>query len=303
VANRQQHTIPQFYLRRFLNPGWVYRRGETSPRCIRTPSSVAVHRDYYGKSKTSKTTLDELNTAIENRSAPSLDRLINSPKTFTPTDRVSLSFLLANMFVRNPVRIKEWSNAIVAAVNKIDETARQTHGRQHEALVLIGDPSKFNPKSYDEAPIVIHEELKKHAQLLVAKGGHRIAAGDNFGTLEEIAKCIEKMAFLIFEAPKGLFFVTSDRPLTLQRRKTGSQSGAGWANDDALASIALSPTRFLLMFYTNRFDMVQTAAIPEQVAGLNVEVIRFADKEIYSPSKYCEANDWMQSIGWWCTKP
>lgn len=303
MANKRQHTIPQLYLNRFLNPGWVYRRGETKPRHILKPSNVAVHPNYYGKNKASKTTLDELNTEIENRSALSLEKLINNPVTFTPTDRVSLSFLLANMFVRNPVRIREWSDAIIAAANKIDEMDRQTHGGQHEALLLIGDPSKFNPKLYDEAPIITHEELKKHAHLLESRGGHRIAADDNFGALAEIAKCIEQMAFLIFEAPRGLLFVTSDRPLTLQRRKTGSQGGAGWASDDALASIALSPTRFLLMFYTNRFDMVQTAATPEQVADLNVKVIRFADQEIYSPSKYCEADDWMKSVGRWCTKP
>lgn len=302
MANKRQHTIQQFYLRRFLSPGWVYRRGGTRPRHILTPSNVAVHTNYYGKNKASKTTLDELNTEMENRSAPSLEKLINNPETFTSTDRVSISFLLANMFVRNPVCIKEWSDAIVAAANEIDEAARQTHGGQREALLLIGDQSEFNPELYDEAPIITHKELKKHAYLLGSKGGHRIAADNNLGALEEIAKCIEQMAFLIFEAPKGLFFVTSDRPLMLQRRN-GSQGGAGWANDNALASIALSPTRFLLMFYTNRSDMVQTAATPEQVAGLNVEVIRFADKEIYSPSKYCEAYDWMQSIGRWCTKP
>lgn len=303
MANKRQHTIPQLYLKRFLNPGWVYRRGEAKPRHILTPSNVAVHPNYYGKNKASETTLDELNTKIENKSARSLEKLINNPETFTPTDRVSLSFLLANMFFRNPVRIKEWSDAIVAAANEIDEAARQTHGGQHEALLLIGDPSEFNPKLYDEAPIITHKQLKEHAYLLGSKGGHRIAAGDNFGALKEIAKCIEQMAFLIFEAPKGLFFVTSDRPLMLQRRKNGSQGGAGWVNDDTLVSIALSPIRFLLIFYTNRFDMVQTAATPEQVAGLNVEVIRFAEKEIYSSSKYCEADDWMKSVGRWRTKP
>ena len=263
---------------------------------------MAVHPNYYGKNKASKTTLDKLNTGIENTSAPSLDKLIKKPEAITLADRVSLSFLFANIFVRNPVHIRKWSDAIIAAANKIDEMARQTHGGRDEALLLIGDPSKFKPELYDEAPTITHEELKKHAHLLGAKGGHRVAANDNFGALEEIAKCIEQMAFLIFEAPKGLFFVTSDRPLTLQRRKTGSQSGTGWASEDALASIALSPTRLLRMFCTNRFDKEQTVATPEQVAGLNVEVIRFADQEIYSPSKSREADDWMKRRGRWSSK-
>jgi hypothetical protein len=167
---------------------------------------------------------------------------------------------------------------------------------------LIGDSSKFKPELCDEAPTITHEELRKHASLLMIKGGHRIAADDHFGALEGVAECIERMAFWILEAPEGQVFVTSDVPLTLQSRKTGSQSGASWANDDALASIALSPTRFLQMFYTDRFYMVQTTATPEQRAGLNVEVIRFADQEIYSPSEYHEVDDWMKGLGRWSTR-
>jgi len=38
---------------------------------------------------------------------------------------------------------------------------------------------------------------------------------------------------------------------------------------------------------------------PSEVAGLNLEVVRFADQEVYSPFEYPEANDWMNGLGRW----
>jgi hypothetical protein len=85
-----------------------------------------VHPNYYGKTKAGKTTLDNLNTEIEDKSAPSLKKLINSPGTVTPADRVALSFLFANIFLRNPPHISKWACDVITSANKIDEMVKQT---------------------------------------------------------------------------------------------------------------------------------------------------------------------------------
>jgi hypothetical protein len=263
---------------------------------------VAVQRDYYGIDVAGRETLDSLNSYIEGKAAPSLKKLISNPKTITEYDWVVLSFLFANFAVRNPASIEEWRAAFLDAAKKVNAMKGKMCGRRREALVLIGDQSKLRPELYNEAPTVTHKELMEHASILKVKGGHRVAADDISGALKDIAECIQQMAFWILGTPNDLFFVTSDRPLTLQRRKTGSRVGAGWKNPDALGSIALCPSRFLLMFYGEQSGVFQTKASLAQVLGLNVEVIRFADKEVYSRSAYQEANDWMKSIGRWSTK-
>jgi len=146
------------------------------------------------------------------------------------------------------------------------------------------------------------QHLNEYAAKLKALGGHRIAAYDLFSALPDIAECIQQMTFIVWEAPNNHFFLTSDRPLVLQSRKTGSRAHAGWAKPDALGTIAVSPSRFLAMFYHKLSGIYLLKATPIQVAGLNLETIRFAINEIYSSSKCTEADDWMKGLERWSSK-
>ena len=146
------------------------------------------------------------------------------------------------------------------------------------------------------------KQWNAHAVRVKALGGHRIAAYDLFSALPDIAECIRQMTFIVWEAPKDHFFLTSDRPLALQSRKTGSRTQAGWAKPDALGIIAVSPSRFLTMFYHKLSGIYLLKATPIQVVGLNLETIRFAKNEVYSTFEYPEANDWMKAVGRWHPK-
>lgn len=289
MADRRQHTIPQFYLKKFLSPGWVYRRGKDKPRSPDSTTSVAVHQDYYGRNKAERKPLDELNKYIESEGAPSYTRLITDIKSITDYDWYVLSFVFANIFVRTPAHIEEWRDAVLKGTDEINTKAEKMIDRLISASLEGSDFSEFRSETNDE-PSTTLKQWNAHAARVKALGGHRIAAYDLFSTLPDIAECIRKMSFKIWEAPNNHFFLTSDRPLVLRSLSTGSRVRAGWENRDALGTIALSPSRFLSMFYYEPSGIYVVKATPEQVAGLNSETIRFAKDEIYSSFECPEAH-------------
>jgi len=302
MANRRQHNIPQFYLRQFLSPGWVYRRGADAPRFVKSPAGVAMQKDYYGRNKAAREPLDDLNSYVEDKGAPSFMNLIRSPKTITQYDWLVLSYLFANLFVRNPAVIEEWRAAALKATARVNAVAEKMTDRLIAASLAGSDLSEFQSEPEDESATMTLDQFNKHAAKLRAEGGHRIAASDMFVAFPDIAECIQQMSFIVWEAPHNFSFLTSDRSLVLQSRATGSRAHVGWKNPDALGSIALCPNHFLTMFYYEPSGIYLAKATPEQVAGLNLETIKFAEQEIYSPFKYPEANDWMNAVGRWHPK-
>lgn len=299
MSNRQ-HTIPQFYLRPFLSPGWVYRRGKFAPRATKNPAGVAVKRHYYGKGESGRKTLDYLNSVAETYGAPVLKKLFEHPYAITWRDYVKLSYLFANFFVRTPSIIEETRAMELEMTMQANVMARKMTERLAQSLMNGSEVSDFLQAEPDnESASMTLDQMNEHANRLQQKGGHRVAALDTFYSLVDIAECIQQMCFRLVEAPAHLFFLTSDKLLTLQRRATGSRVGAGWKNNDALGLIPLCPSHFLLMFYAEPTGIGIQQATPDQVVGLNLETIRFADQEVYSPFQYQEADDWMKAAGCW----
>jgi len=306
MAKRRQHTIPQFYLRQFLSPGWVYRQGKFAPRYTSNAAGVAVHQDYYGRDKVGKKTLDDLNSVAEAEGAPALRKLVNNPHTITQKDWVKLSYLFANFAVRTPATIEDMRFTMLEITTQINAMAEKMTKSIKKALSEGRDLSEFVQSGLvvpsglsNESHSTNLEQLNEYANKLRQEKGHLFAARDTFSTLVSIAKCIQRMSFFVLEAPPHPFFVTSDRPLSLQSRKTGSRVGAGWGNSDALGIIALCPSHFLIMCYYPHSIIYSDKLSLEQVAGLNLEIIKFADREVYSPFEYPEADDWMKGLGRW----
>lgn len=283
VVSRRQHTIPQFYLRRFLEPGFVYRRGADAPRAIRTPKDVAVHEDYYGKGHSAWVSLDDINSMAEDIGAPAMTLLIDDFTTFTADDWHALSLFMANLAVRTPAFINEVKDTLLAAFSQITELLEPQ-------IAALPPGTNFDSSALDK--------LNEAGNRLQSPGGHIEAAP--FHALADIAHCIRQMEFFLLDAPPECQFVTSDRPLVLRRFPTGSRVGVGWANPDVIGSIALCPNRSLLMLYRDERCINLADLSPEQVANWNVETIGCADKEVYSAVENQEAHDWMKGIGRWC---
>lgn len=289
----EQHTIPQFYLRPFLSPGWVYQKGESVPKRKMSPKNVAKHPDYYGYDKIGKKTLDELNKWIESYGAPVFKKLIEDPRAITEWEWVILSYLFANLAVRTPVAIEGLRAMELKWTHEVNEIARQTDKKQFMFI---------SRRLGEESPPVTLEQINDYAIKLKAEGGHLCAANDTFDLLKDIAECINRMSFLAFKAPTDLFFVTSDRPLAIESQQSGVPVGVGWGNLDAVGMIALHPSWFLFMYHQNGPSYIQIQATAKKVELLNLKTINFACQEIYSCFKYAEADDWMKGIGRWSTR-
>jgi hypothetical protein len=94
MGGPRQHTVPNFYLKEFLNSGIVYRRGAKSPRFVKKPKNVAVRINYYGESSGNLDILDQMNSAIEGWAAPVLKRLVYDVTSITYSDWVTLPIIL-----------------------------------------------------------------------------------------------------------------------------------------------------------------------------------------------------------------
>ena len=140
-------------------------------------------------------------------------------------------------------------------------------------------------------------EINRSANRLGSARGQIEA--EPFIVLPSVAKCIQRMQFVLTEAPEGSGFITSDRPLALRRFPSGSRVGAGWGNADAMGQIALSPRHYMLMFFGIPRTISVGNATSEQVEEWNEETLICADQEVYGTVEHQGAHDWMKGTGRW----
>ncbi len=282
MTSPRQHTIPRFYLNRFLSPGWVYRRGSTSPRRTKNPRDVSVRENYYGRRFPGRSSRDDINSLVEETGAPALKKLIDDPTTITSADWINLAWLFANLALRTPANIDELRAAELEAIRQINEFF-------DEQMRNLPPDTIVNTSQL--------EDINRSADLLRSSSGQIEA--EPFIALPAVAECIQQMEFFLTTAPEGFSFVTSDRPLALRRFESGSRVGAGWSNEDAVGQIALSPRHFLVMFYRKQGAITLGKATGNQVEAWNEEILYCANQEVYSDVEIREAQEWMVRTGRW----
>jgi hypothetical protein len=259
-----------------------------------------VHPNYYGRTAAEKLTLDDLNTKIEELGAPVFRKLIDNPRAFTQEDWVTISHVLANLAVRTPVMIDEMGRSLLDMADQVNAHAEKMKEKLLEALEGGSDLSEFDiALPDDEAPSMTLDQMNQDAAKMRAEGGHRLAAHVTFAALPGVAKYIQQMRFLVLKAPAGHHFISSDHPLVLRNRMTGSPVGAGWANSNVQATIPLHPSRYLFMYYADSPGIEQYEAPSRVVDELNFATILFANSEVYSLFEYPEADQWMKGLGKW----
>ncbi len=146
------------------------------------------------------------------------------------------------------------------------------------------------------------EEFNRLMEELDAPDGHiKLAEGMYYHTLN-ITSVIQKMSLHILEAPGALFFVTTDTPLVLYRLSSGSPTGAGWGNQDAMAVIPINPKYCLVLVYRKKATIYTKTLAPNEVHFWNINLIKYASHEVYSKHRYDIARDWMQGRGMWSEK-
>jgi hypothetical protein len=293
MGKRRQHTIPSFYLKKFLEPGVLYRRGDRSPRHVKTPKDVAVHRDYYGRSSDRFNGLDKINDMTETWAAPLLEKLIDDVSSITYSEWVILSYYFANIYVRTPAFQGTMINTFKEMTEQLNKMAERMKKAYEEAEAEGKDLSLFSTPAFNNSPGTSADEWNKWMDKLDREDGKLDNISLFYSLIRDIAECIQKMAFYIFEAPAGLFFITTDRPLVLFSLISGSPYGAGWGRKDALAVLALDPEHLLTMCYRGEPAVYHRVPTVEDVRFFNVELMKYAVNEVYSRYTYDIALDWM----------
>jgi len=200
---RRQHTIPYFYLKEFLKPGIVYRRGDKSPRYVKTLKDVAVYSDSYGRSSNEFSALDKINSVAETWAAPLLKKLINDPASITHSEWVILSYYFANIHVRTPAFQDIMINTFKQMTKQLNKLAKGMK-KAHERDEAEGkDLSIFSTPTFNNSPRTSVDERNKWMDKLDREDGKLDNISLFYSLIRDIAECIQKMAFYIFEAPGG----------------------------------------------------------------------------------------------------
>jgi len=299
MGARRQHTIPNFYLKKFLKPGIVYRRGDRSPRFVKTPKNVAVRVDYYGGPSDHSDELDRANTATENWAAPVLERLVGDVDSITPKDWVTLSYYLANMHVRTPAFHEGMISTFKEMTKQLNEMAEDMKGAYEKAKAEGRDLSLFSRPAVDDSPRYSSDEWNEWMQGIEQRDGRLDTISVFYSLVNDVAGCIQAMTFNVCEAPGGLFFIATDRPLVLFSLISGSPLGGGWGNRDALAVLPLDPKHLLAMYYRGEPAVYHTVLPSKDVHFWNIELMKYAVCEVYSRHEYRIALDWMLRKGIW----
>ena len=296
-TGRRQHTIPKFYLEPFF-PGWCYRRGAKSPHYHRRAKKVAVHIDYYGRPKDHLKMLDRMNSFIENEAAPVLKRLVRDPTSITQADWVTVSYYLFNMYVRTPTFIYSMKRNF----QKMTEELNQMACRMMSALQKAKDEGKNIPAPDmfpNDSPRFTFDEWNKWAEGLETEQGRLDMAAAFYSNMKDVAQYIQRMSLFILNAPRGLFFITTDTPLILLSMSSDSTLGAGWGNADAFAIHPLDPKHFMAMFCAGPATIRGKTLSADEVHFLNLNMMRYANMEVYSKYQYEMASEWMHGRGQW----
>ena len=167
MSGRRQHTIPRFYLKDFLKPGFVYRKGTKLPRSVKTPNNVAVNVNFYGAPSDDLEVLDKMNTKIEGWAAPVIRKLVDDVTTITYDDWVILSYYIANMYIRTPAFHHSMTKLFQTHTQKLNKMAEYMKKAYEKAQSKGEDLSVFNSPNLDDAPKTSLDEWNKWMEVEV----------------------------------------------------------------------------------------------------------------------------------------
>jgi len=227
MAGRRQHFVPNFYLKEFF-PGFVYRRGESSPRYTKKARNISVRKDYYGKPADDLILpLDKMNSVIESEAAPIINRLKDDVTTITRSDWITLSYFFANMQVRNPSYHKLMQQTFRQLIDQVTEMGERMMKAYEKAKAegkgfhLPEEPNISGERRYSL------EEARKEMEELEAPGGHIKTVENLYYHIRDVASYIQKMSLHVIQAPRTHFFVTTDTLFVLYSMSSGTPLGAG----------------------------------------------------------------------------
>jgi hypothetical protein len=230
-----QHYVPQFYLKGFLDPLqvaknqhtlWCYSIGRR-PKAFPT-SRVGCKELFYAYEKDGKLdlSLEDILGKMESLIAPTLRKLASGSISLTVQERAEFSTFLALMLCRSE-RSFDLSDRIT-----IDITNRQVDnwikGMDEEKFAAwLANFEKETGRTYDTS----FERLKEF-QRRIATGEYKSEQTNRGYTIKKMAESVQKMSpkfeemtWIICKASGDEMFITTDNPVLMDdphRKTTGS---------------------------------------------------------------------------------
>lgn len=292
-TGKKQHTIPQFYLNQFIKPGWVYLRSYQQPKRVKSARSTAVKESFYSQDTDEKDyPLDSTNTYIEGYTAPVFRELLITKNTLTDEFKGLFSYFIANLFLRAPSTIEEIGNAFLKGLEQIDYNIKKILEKKEIKVDKDQPLIKYDTGESGSFTYTLNEWEKELESMREKSKVGKAMMKENMGIITDLALVIAKMSWVILDAPYGVFFITSDCPVCLTNLN-GSQFRVGWGNHDAVGTLPLSASRYLVLYSSpsGKWDYSKVSA--EAVEALNERAIDFAKYAIYSPERYTPAESWL----------
>lgn len=294
-TGKNQHTSPQFYLNQFIKPGWVYFRGSQKAKRVQSAKSTAIRNFYYSEDTDEQGyLLDNINTFIEGKCAPIFRELLTTEDGLPYAKKWIFSFLIANLYLRAPSTIEETGKAFLHGLEQIDYKTKKLLEKAEIKVEKDQPLIKYETGESDSFTWTADEWKKELESMREKSKAGKAMMKENMSIIVDLAPVIAKMNWFIIDAPAGTFFITSDRPVYLTNRD-GSRLYAGWGNTNALGSLPLSPSRYLILSYLFPSDTwAYKQASIEEAEFLNTRTIASAGYAIYSPERYSPAESWLR---------
>jgi hypothetical protein len=269
------HYVPQFYLRNFSPTGakgriWCYERNQRP--CLKGIKYVACEEDFYqftdATGQKDNTIEKFYDKATENPAAPVIKKIIAMDHIFLSDDeRETVAHFIGHLITRNPLYrpinvdhleyLKD-EESFLARVETVELTVEEAKQRRAEIL--------SNPETF-------LEEVNRDKEQLTVSGPIPLA-------IDYTVEILQRQ-WLLIESDCSRIFITSDNPVSIVPRKSGSKK-SGFINHTLY--LPLSPSKCLLLKQGDGF--ARTIKIKrENVDEANYYTMRIANSAVYSNLK------------------
>ena len=270
---REQHTVPQWHLKRFTDSGgvlWRYMPGKPVKKS--RPKGECWEPDFYEYEVNGKTTNNKYERwlgRIENDAASRIEMLLSN-RPVGLWDVTVWATYVASLFARSPKYRAQVSGTMIQKFR--EETASDDYVRnlQH-GLLQKGELVSF--ESLREDTDRLREKMEKSPSYyhLVGLDRHVVS----------ISEVLMRKAWWIVQAPPEKFFVMSDCPVTTVEVINGQASpGVGFGKEQALVFLPLTPRHvFAATSPLIRYPAIGDAKFVDSINHLTVQ---FAHKRVFA---------------------
>ncbi|WP_089519995.1 DUF4238 domain-containing protein [Escherichia coli] len=288
---RNQHYVPQSYLKRFTIEGeksllWNYDK--TRKDFMRTPSSInrVCCEDYYyyqidEAGEVNHTKLEDEISNIERIGNNLLDKIINMhamPYVYlSPEEKGQLAFYISLMLTRGP-------------------GFRDAINHMHGDLAAMSLPMSYGKGMLDDAPEIIKKLVDEKGLFSVVQPHVHSFVSLPFMIqgANEIAKSLLSKEWFLLLSSSDSYFITSDNPVSFFS-KTGLIDSMGPAHKDSVVIFPVSP-RLCLVIEMDKsvnleINVLQTSAVHQM--EINRLVFRGAMNNVFSFRR----TEWIKRFG------